>query len=234
MPSTSRAAHPGKYWCQDHIVRPQMVAGMRASLGLPPDRALAGDIVDRYVRLNPQTRAVIDGFAADHMTGPVIGLHIRGAGRAGHGGSARMRALLDPANEIPYEHYFRAVDAALADHPEARVLVCSDSGDVIDRARARFGARTLVYPATRTAFGEMHENHPKNEGRQFSPYQLGLDVVAEAHLLARCVHFVHGNSNVANFVLCRAPGMPSTYVYGPVVARFIAETVARRAGRPPR
>jgi len=59
----------------------------------------------------------------------------------------------------------------------------------------------------------MHANHPKNKGLSFSPYKLGLDIVMEAYLLARTDYFVHGNSNVANFVVSLNAQLRSCYVY---------------------
>ena len=130
-----------------------------------------------------------------------------------HGGAAEMRAMLGAPGGVPYDDYFQAVDDALKRHSDARILGCSDSSDVIDQIRMRYGERAIFYPATRSAYGEMHESRPENEGSVFPKYKLGLDVIIEAHLLARCVHFVHGISHVSNHILCLAPDMPNTYVY---------------------
>ncbi|MGU9956384.1 MAG: hypothetical protein ACNYPI_01685 [Arenicellales bacterium WSBS_2016_MAG_OTU3] len=56
----------------------------------------------------------------------------------------------------------------------------------------------------------------KNKGLTFSPYKLGLDVVVETYLLARTNYFVHGTSNVANFVLSVNDRLDSFYVYADV------------------
>lgn len=220
-----RALYPQVPLSSDHLFHPRLIAGQRDTMTLPADRQLGHDVLARYIRLNRTTQAFIDDFAATFFTRPVIGLHLRGPGRL-HGGAAEMREMAQPGGGVPYALYFDAVDAALADHPEALVFGCSDSAEVIEEIAARYGERALFYPATRSRFGEMQDNHPENEGQEFAPYKLGLDVIVEAHLLARSTHFVHGNSNVANYVLCRAPEMPSTYVYEAFEPALIARAQA--------
>ncbi|MBV7379032.1 hypothetical protein [Maritimibacter dapengensis] len=204
----------------DHPLNPRLIEGRLDTMGLPPDRHAAGAILHRFIRPNALTRATVEDFADTFFKGPVIGLHMRGPGR-NHGGADRMRALLDDTQPVPFKHYFAAVDAVLADQPDAQVFACSDSAMVIERCRAQYGDRLITYPSTRSDFGEMHDSHPENEGMRFSTFKLGLDIVAEAHLLARCAHLVHGNSNVSNYVLCRSADMPSTYVYASVVDRYV-------------
>jgi len=41
-----------------------------------------------------------------------------------------------------------------------------------------------------------------------------MDVVVEAYLLSETSVFVHGNSNIVNFVLCKNPTLHHKYVYG--------------------
>jgi len=195
-----------------NIITPRLRDADCDPLLLPRDRHGAHDLITRHLRLKPDVRRVTEAFMHEQFTGPVIGLHLRGPGRMDGGAAALRRAqVLDGG--VPYGVYFDAVDRALKNRPEAQVLICSDSSQVIDRVRDSYGDRVITYTATRSAFGEMHvANHPANAGQSFSPYVLGLDVLVEAYLLARCDFFVHGNSNVANFVLCAAPDLPHEYV----------------------
>jgi hypothetical protein len=220
-PQSVRATYPDVPLSTEHLFHPRLLRGERDTMTIPTDRHAGHDVLERFIQPNRTTRAFIEDFAENFFTRPVIGLHLRGAGRV-HGGALEMRAMVQPDGGVPYDLYFDAVDDALETHPDALVFTCSDSLDVIAQVRRRYGDRMLVYPASRSDFGEMHENHPENEGRVFSPYKLGLDVVVEAHLLAKSAHFVHGNSNVANYVLCRAPDMPSTYVYQHLEDRLVA------------
>jgi hypothetical protein len=59
----------------------------------------------------------------------------------------------------------------------------------------------------------MHERRESPENEQFSGYKLGEDILVEAYLLAHTDVFIHGNSNVANFVLCKNPDLRAIYAY---------------------
>jgi hypothetical protein len=65
----------------------------------------------------------------------------------------------------------------------------------------------------------MHASRRENEDQAFSPCALGEDVVVEAYLLSMTDFFVRGNSNVADFVLCRSPNLQSRYVFADVAMR---------------
>ncbi|MAM61641.1 hypothetical protein [Maritimibacter sp. UBA3975] len=226
--ANARLHYPDTVLTEDHPICPRYRHGLRDALALPKDRHLGGELLKKFVRPKLITRAFFNDFAQAFFNGPVIGLHLRGPGRL-DGGAARLRQLIDPANPVPYEHYFYAVDKALRGKPKAKVFCCSDSLEVIRKCREQWGDRVLVYPASRSEFGEMHDSHEKNAGKVFSPYKLGIDIIAEAHLLAKCSHFVHGNSNVANYVLCRAPNLENTYVYERVDRQYRTEVDALQA-----
>lgn len=194
-----------------NIITPRLKDGACHPLLLPRDRHSAHALIARHLHLNDDVTDIIEDFAARHFNGPIIGLHTRGPGRI-DGGAATLRRNINPDGGVPFEVYFDAVDAALRQYPDARIFSCSDSSMVIENIHARYGSRVITYDATRSAFGEMHARHPENAGQSFDAYTLGLDVLVEAYLLTRCDILVHGNSNVANFVLCAKPDLPHQYV----------------------
>lgn len=194
-----------------NVITPRLEDGKCNPLLLPRDRNAGYDLIEAHLKLKPDVANIVERFIGDNFRDTMIGAHIRGPGRL-DGGSGAMRRKLNPAGGVPYEVYFNAIDDALNAHSGAGLLVCSDSSEVIDRAQDRYGSRMVTYDAERSAFGEMHAGHDENEGQEFSTYKLGLDILVEAHLLARCKHFVHGNSNVANYVLCASPWMKHDYV----------------------
>ncbi len=196
----------------DNIITPRLQDGQCDPLLLPTNRLEASKLIERHILLNESTKHVLETFISNNFYKQMIGLHVRGRGKTDDG-SARLRGLGSVDEPVDLKPYFTAVDTYLAELPEAGILVCSDSEEIISKTRKRFGERLVVYDATRTKFGEMHADHQENAGQRFDPHKLGLDVLIEAYALARCDTFVHGISNVANFVLCRAPDIRSTYVY---------------------
>lgn len=199
--------------CRDNIITPRIRDGDCNPLLLPQDRQRANDLISRYIRLKPDVAESIQAFASKQFRPRMIGLHIRGPGRTDGGVPALRRRYGNP-DEVPLKVFFEQTDEALRQVPDAGIFGCSDSSVVIDAIRDRYGDRAAFYPAIRSPFGEMHTGHPRNEGQVFPPYRLGLDILNEAYLLARTDMFVHGNSNVANFVLCATPLLPHAYVMG--------------------
>ena len=197
---------------KDNIITPRREDGICNPLLLPKERQTANRIIKKYLVLNKAVRDEISAFKQAKFGDYVIGLHIRGQGR-NHGGAAALRAKHELEDGIPYSLYFQNVNETLKHHPNSQIFICSDSEKVIRRVSQEYGDKVISYHSTRSEFGEMHANHPKNKGMQFSGYKLGLDVLVEAYLLSEVDFYIHGNSNVANFVLCNNLDVPSIYVY---------------------
>ncbi len=199
--------------CSQHnIITPRIHEGQCNPLLLPSNRQIPYRLITQYLHLKPDIKERIEHFFQQHFSTYMIGLHLRGLGR-NHGGAAQMRHKGQEKLTIDYDRFFPYVDSRLIQEPDTKIFVCSDSQDVIDCVYRRYGDKVVTYDASRSAFGEMHAGHQKNEGISFSPYKLGLDVVIEAYLLSKTHYFIHGNSNVANFVLSLAPDLESNYVY---------------------
>ncbi|MEO0344011.1 MAG: hypothetical protein AAF198_11305 [Pseudomonadota bacterium] len=196
---------------RDNIITPRLQDGVCKPLLLPRDRFAAARLVHKYIRPKPYILDLVEGFCRENWQETMIGLHIRGPGRL-DGGAAKLRQAFGAKGEVPFQPYFDQTDRLLKIAPDAGIFVCSDSQPVIDRVRDRYGSKVVDYPAIRSEFGEMHANHPENKGERFPPYKLGLDVIVEAMLLANTQLFVHGNSNVANFVLSYDPHILHVYV----------------------
>lgn len=197
---------------RDNVITPRLRDGDCDPLLLPRDRERAGRILAARIRIRCEIRDEIETFRRERFGGRMIGLHIRGPGRT-DGGANVLRMPYRKRFGVPLDRYYRFVDRLLARYPTARVFVTSDSSRVIADVEARYGRRAVIYPALRSPEGEMHAEVGRDPGAPWSPYRLGRDVLVEAELHAACDVFVHGNSNVDNYVLCRSPSLPNYYVY---------------------
>ncbi|PYG31858.1 hypothetical protein [Pelagimonas varians] len=196
---------------RENVITPRLEDGNCNPLLLPRDRAAASRLLHTYVRPKQYIKDAVAAFKADHWRSKMIGLHIRGPGRL-DGGADVLRKALGAEGAVPFQPFFEHTDRILDLIPDAGIFVCSDSQPVIDRVRDRYGDRVVDYPAIRSTFGEMHARHPENGDETFPTYRLGLDMVIEALLLAETDVFIHGNSNVANFVLSYDPYQMHVYV----------------------
>lgn len=198
---------------KNNIITPRLLDGNCKPLLFPNDRALPHRLIQSYIAIKPNIAKIIQKFMGSHFKAYTVGLHIRGPGR-NHGGVPEIRKQYPCKNGVPFEQYFKYVDLQLDIYPEAQIFACSDSAFVLQEIMERYGKKVISYPSTRSLFGEMHIlNHPANKGRKFSPYKLGEDVLVEAYLLSNVSYFVHGNSNVVNYVLCNNPILDHRYVY---------------------
>jgi hypothetical protein len=180
-------------------------------LQMPSNRELASSYIKKYIRLKPEIKRRVEAFVAKHNSDQVIGLHIRGPLRTDAGGA--IRSKLKMKKGVPFDLYFNPVKERLKQFPEAKVLICSDSQMVIDETCAEFGDRVISYEAIRSEKGEMHIRNGMMLNATFDPYALGEDMLVECDLLALSSFFVHGYSNVANYVLCKSPNLESHYSY---------------------
>jgi len=188
----------------ENIITPRRVDGESQPMLLPRDRTGAHCFIEQYLHLKSGIQRELDEFYSANFQGYVIGLHLRGPGKL-RDGSGRFGNLFATAGVHDCGIYFDKVDTHLALHPNARIFACTDSADVVAKIEAKYPGRAFFYPASRSAFGEMHAEQFRVEAPEFNPYKLGKDVLLEAYLLSRTDYFVHGNSNVSNFVLCKSP-----------------------------
>jgi len=171
----------------------------------PRSRQRANQLITKHIKLQRNLADQINGFAAQHLAGRhVVGLHLRGPLRF-HGGAIYFSDQLN-CGHPSYPAYFREVDKRLQD--DSVILLCTDAGAVVETVQERYGDRVVVPSKILPKKGEPHL------AKKFKPYDLGVDVLSDAYLLAKSDIFVHGNSNVANFVLCLAPKMPHADIYG--------------------
>ena len=196
----------------DNTITPRASWRDGGMLIFPTNRHIAAQHIKTRLKLKPNIQSIIDQFTKKHFHRPIIGLHIRGEGRD-HGGAAELRAQLPCENGVPYDKYFELVRHDLKEMPDARIFICSDSRKVIGRVVQEFGDAVFWYDSSRSDFGEMHERRNSPETEHVSGYKLGEDILVEAYLLSHTDVFIHGNSNVANFVLCKSPELKNRYAY---------------------
>jgi len=180
--------------------------GEPTSLLPPLDRALGQRLIATALVPRWEILAMVAAaWSANRLDarGPVIGLHLRGPGRL-HGGAGWFCERLGEGNP-PFAAYWRAVDRLPADQP---ILLCTDAGCVRRGVVERYGADRVACVS-----GQLPEEGEPHKGDRYPPEALGLSILVDAWLLAHCSFFVHGNSNVANFVLCLNPALPHEDIY---------------------
>lgn len=179
-------------------------------LGVPHRSPADKQLIDDYVKLRPEIRDRIEAVYQEHLAGRhVIGLHVRGPGRH-HDGTLLLNWYCQYDQSPPYDAYAALVEKHL--RSDSVILLGTDAGCVQDHFRARWGDQVFCTAPQTAHLGEAHEqaDHGGDD-----PYQLGLHALRDAYLLARADVFVHGHSNMSNYIICMAPDTPGEDVYGP-------------------
>lgn len=153
---------------------------------------------------------------------PVIGVHYRHPSHS----CEEPRPLL-------FKDYFNAIDGLLKQHPNASILLSTDTDLGIAAFKNNYGSRIFCDPdVQRTSLDNILEwayarGHGKvnavgminNKGYELQHTQntqfhskLGRDVVCDVMLLAQCDHFVHTVSNLALAVSYINPDIQMHYV----------------------
>ena len=174
---------------------------------LPPiDRFLSSQTIDRWIRPKPEVLDKVKEFHKEYLAGKhVIGLHIRGPGKITSGGVALFIQHMKLENP-PYQRYFERVEKHLTD--SSVIFLGTDSLDVQGVIKKKYGDRVICSTDYMLPDGETHEN---SEG--FCKLRLGREALVDGWLLSMSDVFIHGSSNMSNFILCKSPEMPNEDVY---------------------
>jgi hypothetical protein len=60
--------------------------------------------------------------------------------------------------------------------------------------------------------------------------EVGVDALKDAYLMARAGQFVHGNSNLSNWVRCLAPDLDAVDIYQECYDELVRQSAATRQG----
>jgi hypothetical protein len=140
-------------------------------------------LVEKYLHLRPNIRTGIDAFAAQVLAkSKCLGVHIRASDKV-----AEVKDLADVnAQYIPW------VEAFLADKPDWRIFLLTDSQSTLQTFLSRFPGRIIATASHRTdgRFGIHYSGH--------DPVEVAQQVIIDTYLATRCDAFVgNGASNVS-------------------------------------
>jgi hypothetical protein len=167
----------------------------RTEVSMP--REQAAEIVRRHIRLNRETRRMVDALAEHHFKDDyVIGIHYRGT---------------DKCTEVPLVPYDRVRAAVLeqvnaSPSPRCKLFVATDEQAFLDYMREHFGDRLAYCDAFRSTDGS------PTDTRQGDNFRKGLEAVLDCVLLSRCNHLIRTDSNLSLFSTFFAPKIPVTFL----------------------
>lgn len=145
------------------------------------------ELVRRHLRLQPTVAAHIDALASSVLPeGPRIAVHMRGSDKLLE--DAKIGETIDRAPA--------RIDAMLERLPGAAIFLLTDDEHLLARFRERYGDRVRTTDVARSS-----DRKGVHTRREHDPRRLGMEVLADTYLAARCDEFLGlGSSNLSCMV----------------------------------
>jgi len=161
------------------------------------EKEIAKSIIQRYLILKPEIQNLIDDFSMKHFTGKkILGIHKRGTDIGMH----HQPASLDS--------FFELVDQKIGSYDS--IFLSTDEKYVVDRFKDRYPNVLNVSYDTLSSQSNL-PNFKTTEGK-LQGYQVGVDAILDAFLLAKTDFLIKGNSNLSNFSLLANPELEFVFI----------------------
>ena len=142
------------------------------------------EFLARHIRRKPQVAERIAAYAEEFRGGDVLGIHFRGKEI-----NTAPRHSFGPTIEQIVRHADRLLDSCDLN----RIFLVTEEQLYLDALRRRYGGRLFCTDAFRSAKVNSYNLDP----RPLHRYRLGLEVLADAELLARSAVILCSNTGVA-------------------------------------
>jgi hypothetical protein len=185
-----------------------------------PDAELrkgAAKIIRQFVRPRKYIREKVDAWCDQELAGqPFIGVHVRGTDAIS---SSERRDYRQ--GSLQYPRIIAAIEAALARHQNARVVVATDDAASLDTLQREFGDRIAAYASIRHDKGPAAGRGPS--GAIMPAYVSdspdtaainGEEAIIEYLLLCRSMLLIHNGAGLARSVMLTEPSKPHINTHG--------------------
>lgn len=147
------------------------------------------NIFFKYMEISPEIIRERDEFVKENFGANTIGIHLRGTDMFNCKGHPKPKDC---------DFFINALDEILKEDTEAKVFLCTDEEYYVNLLSEKYKDKLItrdVYRAKDHAGNGIHLENAENE-RTFHKYNLGLEVLLDSLILAKCQHLIYGNSNV--------------------------------------
>jgi protein O-GlcNAc transferase len=162
-------------------------------------------LIGKYLKPRSEILAAVESFAARNFQGKaMLAVHVRGSDKAGE-----LANLADGQAKLLEE-----VKAILDTKPTVSVFLMTDEAAIREQYMSAFPGRVITTECVRT-----RDIRGVHYLRGFSRRQLGIEVLIDVYLAARCDGLLGlGFTNVSNFILHLKPWRQGTVrLLGPVL-----------------
>lgn len=149
-------------------------------------------IIKDILHIKPFILQIVDDFVNKNFNNNMVGIHIRGTD-----------SFFDKGRpSIPLQYYIDLIRTKLSNY--TKIFISTDTIGVIDRLTNLFGKRIITYSTIKTTINyhylALHENNN-------NPLHVGLEVLVDSLLLAKCNLLIRQQSNITTFSILYNPGI---------------------------
>jgi hypothetical protein len=155
-------------------------------------RAVAAEIVKKYIRIKPHIQEKIDAFVEEFFQkNYMIGVHYRGTDKKSE------------APRVAYERVFQEIEKQIPLGKAYALFIATDEDDFLKQVRMRYPDRVMATNAQRSAYSHLGV-HFANKNN----YSIGEEALIDASLLARCDVLIRTSSNLSLWSTYFNPDLP--------------------------
>lgn len=147
-----------------------------------------GRIVDKYIKLNKESKAFVEKEVEKFRNHSVLGVHVRG--------TDFKRNYKNHPIYIPCTEYLEKAKELFNDGQYDMVYLATDDTEALELFEETFGNK-LLYCEDVVRSNENETVMKSDENRDNHHYLLGLEVLRDAYCLSRCQGLVAGVSQVS-------------------------------------
>jgi|GEM_PF-1373443 len=176
-----------------------------SSLITPPERILSRgrELIRQYIRIKPNVTDHLDAILPTDEKSNYLGVHVRGTDQ---------RSLCLPEHPIPntVATYLEQTKLLDQEYQYDGIFLACDEQETLDLFQKHFGSKLIHSSAHRSSANSpctttISYDWLFSADRKHHRYLLGLEVLIDALLLARCKHLACGPSNVSRAAMYFAP-----------------------------
>jgi len=151
-------------------------------------------IIENHFLVKPHILEKVNNFVKNEFYGRIAGIHIRTT-------DAFFFDMHRP--NLPVSFYIDLIQEKLSDYD--RILIATDSQDVLDIIKNKFGSRIIVYNCYRSSLDDYQIS--RGELAVTDPYTWGEDPLVESLLLSKVELLIRGYSNLSVLPILLNPFM---------------------------
>lgn len=177
----------------------------------PIDREYIYKIIKKRIKFKKFLIEKRDNYIKKFKNKYLIGLHIRGSGGTANG-TKEYRRKLKLINKIPipeFEFYLnKKINELKEKYIKYEIFLFTDNNFVLNYFKNKYNINYFNSQRSEHHQGEIHLKE-----YNFNKEKLAEEILFEVLVMSKLNYYIHGLSNISNFVLCNNPKLENINIF---------------------